>query len=683
MPIKELIAMAKKDLSTILIESGLVTKEQLEEAEEVRRRMGLPLSAALVYLGFVSQKDLARKIAEQIDLPFIDFENFKPDKNAIALLDETIARKYTVFPVRLDGDELVLAMSNPRDIIAIEEIKHATGLKVQPAVAIKDEIEAAIDTYYYAEEEKPEKVHQPPEVEKKEETVKKFSEVIDFQTATIEEIDLENFDVDPNAIMTLSEEIARKHKVIPVAFDGNELVLAMANPGDVLLIDNLAMRTGFDIRPVKGDPKAIEDAINRFYKMAEVVEVGEEIESIIGEEGKEELLTGIKEIAEDAPIIKLINLVINRGVRSRASDIHIEPQEKNVRVRYRIDGVLHEVMTFPKRLQPAIISRLKIMAGLDIAERRKPQDGHCSLTIGGKLYDFRVAVLPTIYGERVVLRVLAKESILLKLEDLGFLEDSLERYKKAFMRPYGTILITGPTGSGKSTTLYATLNVLNTEDKNIVTIEDPVEYRLPGINQVQINTKAGLTFARGLRSILRTSPDIVMVGEIRDAETAQIAIEAALTGHLVLSTLHTNDAPSGISRLIEMGIEPFLVASAVDCVQAQRLARRLCTECKEPYKPPKKWLDEIGFPYEEDEIPTLYRAKGCPKCNNTGYKGRVGLYEVMLVTEEIEKLTIKKASADEIRKVAIAQGMRTLREDGFLKAKMGITSIEEVLRVVV
>lgn len=677
--------MAKKDLSTILIESGLVTKEQLDEAEEVRRRMGLPLSAALVYLGFVSQKDLARKIAEQINLPFIDFENFKLDRNAVTLLDETIARKYMVFPVQLKGEELVLAMTNPRDIIAIEEIKQATGLKVQPAVAIKDEIEAAMDNYYYIEEkEQPsEEEKTSVEIERGEEEIRKFSEIIDLQTTTIEEIDLESFDVDPNAILTISEEIARKHKVIPIAFDGSELILSMANPGDILLVDNLAMRTGFDIRPVKADMQAIEDAINRFYKMAEVVEVGEEIESIIGEEGKGELVTDIKEIAEDAPIIKLINLIISRGVRSRASDIHIEPQEKDVRVRYRIDGVLHEVMRSPKRLQPAIISRLKIMAGMDIAERRRPQDGHCSLTIGGKLYDFRVAVLPTIYGERVVLRVLAKESILLRLEDLGFLEDSLERYKSAFMRPYGTILITGPTGSGKSTTLYATLNVLNTEERNIVTIEDPVEYRLPGINQVQINTKAGLSFARGLRSILRTSPDIVMVGEIRDAETAQIAIEAALTGHLVLSTLHTNDAPSGVSRLIEMGIEPFLVASAVDCVQAQRLARRLCSECKEPFTPPKNWLDEIGFRFEEGETQTLYQAKGCPKCNNTGYKGRIGVYEVMQVSEEIEKLTVKKAPADEIRKIAVNQGMRTLREDGFLKAKLGVTSIEEVLRVVV
>jgi len=676
--------MAKRDLASILLESKLITQEQLKEAEEVRRRMGLPLSAALVYLGYISQKDLARKIADQLELPFVDFDGFKPDMSAIPVVPEELARKYTVFPVRLEGSELLLAMTNPRDVIAIEEIRESTGLTIKPAVAIKDEIEAAIDLYYLAPGEAAEELPEASAVaDVIPERAQELSDVIALQTGTIEEVDLDEYEIDPNAVMTISEDIARKHRVIAIAFEGNDLVVAMADPGDVFLIDNLAMRTGFDIRPVKADPAAIEAAINRFYKMAEVVEVGEEIESLIGEVADSDVLNGIKEIAEDAPIVKLVNLIITRAVRARASDIHIEPQEKDIRVRYRIDGVLQEVMRSPKRLQPAILSRFKIMASLDIAERRKPQDGHCALTIGGKVYDFRVATLPTIYGERVVLRVLAKESILLRLDDLGFLEDSLERYRSAYTQPYGAILITGPTGSGKSTTLYATLNVLNTEEKNIVTIEDPVEYRLPGINQVQINTKAGLTFARGLRAILRTSPDIVMVGEIRDAETAQIAIEAALTGHLVLSTLHTNDAPSAISRLIEMGIEPFLVASAVDCVQAQRLGRRLCPECKEPYKPPRKWLEEIGFPLEDGEVPTLYRPRGCPKCSGTGYKGRIGFYEVMLVTEEIERLAVRKASADEIKALAIEQGLRTLRDDGFLKAKMGITSIEEVLRVVV
>jgi type IV pilus assembly protein PilB len=323
------------------------------------------------------------------------------------------------------------------------------------------------------------------------------------------------------------------------------------------------------------------------------------------------------------------------------------------------------------------------MAGLDIAETRIPQDGHCDLLVGGKVIDFRVSSLPTIYGERIVLRILRKENILLDLDDLGFLPESLEKFKTAFNKPYGAVLVTGPTGSGKSTTLYATLNVLNNSAKNIITVEDPVEYRLPGINQIHVNAKTGLTFARGLRAILRASPDIVMVGEIRDKETAQIAVESALTGHMVLSTLHTNDAPGAVSRLTEMGIPPFLTASAVECVQAQRLARRLCPDCKEPYTPSFDALKRVGFPLEGDYVPTLYKAGGCSKCNNTGYKGRIGIYEVMTLTDTIKKLCVKRATAEEIKRIAIEEGMMTLRQDGLAKVQQGIISLEEVMRVIV
>ncbi|MCX7831281.1 MAG: type II/IV secretion system protein [Actinobacteria bacterium] len=669
--------MTKKSLAQILLESGLITQEQLKEAEELRQKMGLPLSSALVYLGFVAQKDLAKKIAEQIGLPFIDFESFSPDQSAISSVSEEIARKYSVFPVKIEGNSLILAMTNPKDIIAIEEIKTMTGLEIRPAVAIKEEIDTAIDLYYkpLVEEEKNLKT----ESEHLEATeIDTFS----LKTAIIESVDLNRYNIDPNAVMTTTEEIARKHKIIPIAFEGGELVVAMANPKDIFVIDTLSILTGFDIKPVKAEEHQIEEAISRFFKMAEVVEVGEEIENLIGGDSDAEKLKEISVISEEAPIVKLVNHLIAKAVKSRASDIHIEPMEKDVRVRFRIDGVLHEIMRSPKRLQAALISRLKIMANLDIAERRKPQDGHCAVTIGGKVYDFRVATLPTIYGERVVLRVLAKESILLRLEDLGFLEDSLEIYTRNYRKSYGAIMITGPTGSGKSTTLYATLNVLNTPEKNIVTIEDPVEYRLKGINQIQINPKAGLTFARVLRAMLRAAPDIIMVGEIRDKETAKIAVEAALTGHLVLSTLHTNDAPSAISRLIEMGVEPFLVSSAIRCVQAQRLARRLCPECKEPYTPKREWLEELRFP-DAEEVAVLFRARGCPKCNNTGYKGRIGIYEVMEVNDEIEMLAAKKAPTEKIREAALRNGMRTLRQDGLLKAKLGITSVEEVLRVTV
>lgn len=668
--------MAKKTLAQILLESGLVTQEQLQEAEELRKKMGLPLSSALVYLGFINQKDLAKKIAEQIGLPFIDFESFSPDPSAIACVTEEVARKYSVFPVEIKGNSLLLAMTNPRDIVAIEEVKSLTGLEVKPAVAIKEEIDAAIDLYY-----KPLITEEEPAINKVR-IDEKIEDSIFSKTATIEYVDLEKITIDPNAAVTITEDIARKYRIIPIGFEGGELTVAMANPEDVFVVDTISVLTGFDVKPVKADPEKIEEAITRFYKMAEVVEVGEEIETLIGDEKEGEKLKEISVITEDAPIVKLVNHLIAKAVKSRASDIHIEPMEKDVRVRYRIDGVLHEIMRAPKRLQPALISRFKIMANLDIAERRKPQDGHCAVNIGGKVYDFRVATLPTIYGERVVLRVLAKESILLRLEDLGFLEDSLEIYTRAYRRSYGAIMITGPTGSGKSTTLYATLNVLNTPEKNIITIEDPVEYRLKGINQIQINPKAGLTFARVLRSIIRASPDIIMVGEIRDKETAKIAIEAALTGHLVLSTLHTNDAPSAISRLIEMGVEPFLVSSAIRCVQAQRLARRLCPECKEPYSPKLEWLKELEFPNPE-EVTVLYRPRGCPTCNNTGYKGRIGIYEVMEVNDEIEMLAAKKAPAEKIKEAALKNGMRTLRQDGLMKAKLGITSIEEVLRVTV
>jgi len=505
----------------------------------------------------------------------------------------------------------------------------------------------------------------------------KIAEIM-AQQAGLTFLSLENYRINASAIAIISEELARKYGVLPIDFDDHKLVVAMTDSNNIFALDDLRIATGYEIKPVIVTKSDLESTINHYFKMNAAVDSGIDLDSV-----DDSSLSDMKEITEEAPVVKLVNLIITKAVQDKASDIHIEPQEKDMRVRYRIDGVLHEVMKSPKRIQSAILSRFKIMAGMDIAERRKPQDGHCALTIKGKSLDFRVATLPTVYGERVVLRILEKESILLNLDDLGFLSESLKMYKSAFTKPYGAILITGPTGSGKSTTLYATLNVLNTEAKNIVTIEDPVEYRLPGINQIQISTKAGLTFARGLRAILRTSPDIVMVGEIRDKETAQIAIEAALTGHLVFSTLHTNDAAGAITRLTEMGIQPFLTSSAVDCVQAQRLARRLCANCKEAYEPPEKLLEEVGIEIKDGKIPTLYKAKGCAKCSETGYKGRVGLYEVMLVSEEIKRLTVGRATTEEIKNVAIKEGMRTLKEDGLEKVLRGQTSIEEIMRVVV
>ncbi len=492
----------------------------------------------------------------------------------------------------------------------------------------------------------------------------------------IEYVDLNERKINVNAVSVVPEDLARRYAVLPVDFVNGKLVLMMSSPDDVLAIDDIQMATGYEIEPAVGLYDDIEEGINQYYKMAETL-----TDDLLAGGSTGEELDGITSVSEEAPIVKLINFIISQAVEDRASDIHIEPQEKDLRVRYRIDGVLQEIMRSPKSVQSAILSRLKIMSSLDIAEIRKPQDGRCSLAVKGRAVDFRVATLPTVYGERIVLRVLEKDSILLKLDDLGFLPNTLARFKKSFSKPYGAILVTGPTGSGKSTTLYATLNVLNTEAKNIVTIEDPVEYRLPGINQIQINNKAGLSFSRGLRSILRASPDIIMVGEIRDRETAQIAVESALTGHLVLSTLHTNDAPGAISRLTEMGVAPFLISSAIDCVQAQRLARRLCPECRKPYEPDEELLTKMGVPGEKNV--TLYHPGGCPLCNDTGYKGRVGLYEVMVVSEQIQQLTVEHATCDAIKKVAVEEGMRTLREDGMAKVLKGLTSFEEILRVVV
>ncbi len=387
--------------------------------------------------------------------------------------------------------------------------------------------------------------------------------------------------------------------------------------------------------------------------------------------------------AGDSVVSRLMNQVITEAIRQGAGDIYIEPGEYEMRIRYRIDGVCQVVSTFPKKMHRQVISRLKINSGMDIAERRIPQDGRFGVVLDGKSVDFRVAVLPLVHGELAVLRLLRRDSIMMSLKDLGFLEQNMNRLLDALKLPYGAILVTGPTGSGKSTTLYAAINETNDPKTNLITVEDPVEYRLAGLSQVQVHERAGLTFASALRSILRQDPDKVMIGEIRDKETGTIAIEAALTGHLVLSTLHTNDAPSAITRLTEMGIEPFLSASAVTLVMAQRLARRLCPECREAYTPEEAVLERMGFPFEPGHPPRVYRARGCKKCNGIGYKGRMGVHEVMTMSETLERLTVENASADEIMRTAVAEGMLTLREDGFAKVLLGQTSIEEILRVVV
>jgi type IV pilus assembly protein PilB len=512
----------------------------------------------------------------------------------------------------------------------------------------------------------------------------KETDLVAFQARQmgLEFVDLADYQVDPRAASLVGEHVARRYRALPIGFEHDLLVVAMADPANVFAMDDMRTITGLEVKPVVSLASDIDAAIRRYGQFEQsaadiVTEATTQADDVAAD------LEDLGAIVEEAPIVKLVNLLITRAVADGASDIHVEPAERDICIRYRIDGVLHEVMRSPKNIQSGLLSRLKIMADINIAERRIPQDGRVGLIVDGKPIDLRVATLPTVYGEKIVLRILDKAAALLKLEQLGFGQDAYTKYEKAFRQPYGTILVTGPTGSGKSTSLYATLNIINSPDRNVITVEDPVEYRLAGINQIQVNPKAGLTFAKALRSILRADPDVVLIGEIRDTETARIAMEAALTGHLVLSTLHTNDAPSAVTRLVEMDVEPYLVASAVDCVVAQRLCRRLCDHCKEAYTPTPAELETAGFPEEaRAQIKELYRPAGCPRCGRTGFRGRMGLYEVMPMSEAIERMAAERRSSEEIRRQAIAEGMVTLREDGMAKAVAGETSLEEIFRVV-
>ena len=492
----------------------------------------------------------------------------------------------------------------------------------------------------------------------------------------LDHLDLSAFDIDLGAVNLIPTQAAKRYGAIPVAFIGDDtLMVAMSDPTNVRAVDDISIMTGLDVRPAVASAEDIEAALHAASRLdASIAEAIEEEEESLDAAGE---VTEIRESAGDAPVIKLVNGVIAKGVEEGSSDIHFEPEGKDMRVRYRVDGVLHDATTVPRRMVPGVTSRLKIMASLDIAEKRLPQDGRVGLTVGGHPIDIRMASLPSVKGEKVVLRILDKEQARIGLDKLGMQPDTLERFRTGFTRAYGATFVTGPTGSGKTTSLYSALNVINQPEMNIITIEDPVEYQIPGLTQVQVNLKAGLTFSTGLRSIVRSDPDVIMVGEIRDKETAQIAIESALTGHLVLSTLHTNDAPTTISRLTEMGIAPFLTASALDCVISQRLARLLCTHCKERVVLRAGALSLYNIHTDLE----AYKAKGCKRCGYIGYKGRIGIYEAMVMSEQIRELTIERASADQIRQVSIEQGMRTLQQDGIDKVRMGHTSIQEVARV--
>jgi type IV pilus assembly protein PilB len=496
-------------------------------------------------------------------------------------------------------------------------------------------------------------------------------------------VELLDFAVDARAVALVPAAVCRRYGVLPIGFSGDYLILAMVDPGDVFAIDDVRSIAKQPIKCVVAERSDLFAAIDRFHRAdGELSSLSTELEEQAGP-GDLVRTEPAEPQVDDAPIVRFVNLLISQGIQDQASDIHIEPGEYDLGVRYRIDGVMHEMQRAPKNIQNGVISRLKIMADIDIAERRKPQDGRMSVSHGGRKIDLRVATLPTVWGEKVVMRILDNNASNRDIADLALLPHNFEAYRRSYSKPYGMILVTGPTGSGKSTTLYTTLHAVARPEINVITVEDPVEYRMAGINQVQVNPKAGLTFASALRSILRSDPDVVLLGEIRDHETAQIAIEAALTGHLVLSTLHTNDAPSAVTRLVEMDIEPFLVGSALDCVVAQRLARRLCDRCKQPTTHDPRELAGLGFGYDIAlPVPTLFRAVGCQTCSGTGYRGRIAVHEVMTVSDEIERLAVARASSAEIARMAIDQGMLTLRQDGWAKSQMGLTSVEEILRVV-
>jgi len=493
----------------------------------------------------------------------------------------------------------------------------------------------------------------------------------------LDHIDLGVYKVDMGAANLLSMSAARRYKALPVGYvDSETLLLAMADPANVLAVDDIQMATGLNCQVAVAAEEDVDSLIDRMTTLESAV--SEAIEEEEEAEGEAEI-TELRESADDAPVIKLVHSVLAQAVNEGASDIHFEPDEKEMRVRFRIDGVLYESARVPRRMTAGVVSRVKLMADMDIAEKRVPQDGRVSVNVGDRKIDLRVTTLPAQRGEGASIRILDKDQALRSLDELGVEGDARARLEGSFRRPYGAVLVCGPTGSGKSTTLYAALQELNAVERNIVTIEDPVEYRISGINQLNVNRKAGLTFATGLRSILRADPDVIMVGEIRDAETARIAIEAALTGHMVLTTLHTNDAPGAIARLAEMGIESFLTASAVECVVAQRLARQLCTHCKRRTVVPKDALTEAGFRVGADL--EAYEPVGCSRCSQSGYRGRIGLFSVMLMSEEMNELTVKRASEAEIASVALEQGMLTLREDGLSKIRSGVTSVAEVARV--
>jgi len=607
--------MAAK-LGQLLINSNIITEEQLRQALAIQKREGGRLGTNLVKLGYVTEEKLVTFLSKQFGVPAINLSQYKIDPAVIKLIPHDMTRKYMIMPVARVGATLTIAMTDPSNVFAIDDVKFMTGYNVEVAVTSESAMLGAIGEHYGGK-------------------------------GTV---------VATSAAKSAGATVEETSQILSVK--------------DYTLSDE-EMEAGAGIG--MGDEGPVVD-VEEFDRV-----VGTALEGVEAVEEKEDAEV-VKEV--EAPIVKLVNGILVNGIKAGASDIHIEPYETSLRVRYRVDGVMYTVMNLPTKIKSALTSRLKIMSKLDIAERRLPQDGRIKLKLGKKReIDFRVSTLPCLFGEKTVLRILDKSNLQVDLLKLGFEEKALQDFMVALDKPYGMILVTGPTGSGKTTTLYSALNYLNKPGINIMTAEDPVEYNFLGINQVQVKEDIGLTFAASLRSFLRQDPDIIMVGEIRDFETAEIAVKAALTGHLVLSTLHTNDAPSTINRLLNMGIEPFLVSSSVILILAQRLARKVCQQCREEDKVPVPALVKIGFTEEEAKEMRPVRGRGCPVCNNSGYKGRVALYEVLPIKDELRELILQGASAEDIKKTATRLGSKTLRMSGLAKIKDAVTSIEEVLRV--
>jgi type IV pilus assembly protein PilB len=609
-------------LGEILVRENLITPQQLREALDYQRVNGGRLGSNLIKLGIISDDVITAVLSRQYGVPSINLDLFHIEPAILKLISQEVALKYTVLPISRAGTTLTLAMADPTNVFAIDDIKFMTELTVEPVIASESSIQMAIGKYYSGST-----------------SIDIFDAAFSFET---EKTNGKNGS-GKNGMR------ARNAGASKIRVDER-----LADSDIAVSLDD------FDLTSHEGEE-------------FEVIEDNEEID-----------LATLARASEDAPVVRLVNVLMVDSLRRGASDIHVEPYEKDFRIRFRIDGVLYDVMHPPMKLRDPLISRLKIMAKLDISEKRLPQDGRIKIKVKvddrSRELDFRVSTLPTLFGEKVVLRLLDKDKLMLDMTKLGFEPESLLKFQTAIANPYGMVLTTGPTGSGKTNTLYSALQSLNTPETNIMTAEDPVEFNLQGINQVQMKEQIGLNFAASLRSFLRQDPNIILVGEIRDFETAEIAIKAALTGHLVLSTLHTNDAPSTISRLVNMGIEPFLVATSINLIQAQRLIRRICNNCKEETHVPVEGLVEIGFDAEEAKSVKIYRGRGCETCLNTGYKGRVGLYEVMEVTDELRELIIIGASAIELRRKAIELGMITLRESGLCKLREGITTIEEVVK---